>query len=179
MIIQKSKFKGLFIIKPNLIEDKRGTFRRFFCAKEFRRKKIIFNLRQSNISENVEKHTLRGFHYQQKPYGEDKIITCIKGAIYNVVLDLRTNSRTFKKWISIELSESNRISLFIPKGCANAWLTLKKNTTLLYLHSEYYNPNYEQRVRYNDPMFSVNWPHKPKVISFKDKNSKNYSTRGL
>ena len=95
-----------------------------------------FKIKQTNISENYKKYTLRGFHYQKKPYGEDKVISCIKGAIYNIVLDIRQNSKTYKKWQSFLLNEENKLNLILPKGCANAYLTLKDNTWILYYHSE-------------------------------------------
>jgi len=166
--------KGLYLIVPEGFKDKRGFLRRHFCHNEFKKKDINFKIKQTNISENYKKYTLRGFHYQKKPYGEDKVISCIKGAIYNIVLDIRQNSKTYKKWQSFLLDEENKLSLILPKGCANAYLTLKDNTWILYYHSEFYKKISEKRIRYNDPMFNFYWPKKPKVISDKDLNVKNY-----
>lgn len=170
----KTKINGLYLIEPNLIKDKRGAFRRVFCQKELKSKKINFNIKQTNISENKHKFTLRGFHYQIGKDSEDKIISCISGKIYNVVLDLRKKSKTYTKWISFNLSSQNKLSLLVPKGCANAWLSLKDNTSLLYMHSQFYNPNNEKRIRYNDNYFNIHWPHKPIVISKKDNLVEDY-----
>ena len=126
MLFQKQKIKGLFLVKPEPYIDKRGLFRRIYCQKELKRNKIKFNIKQINVSENKNIHTLRGFHYQKSPYGEDKIITCIKGSIHNIVIDMRKKSKTFMAWQSFNLSEMNRLALLLPKGCANAYLTLKK-----------------------------------------------------
>ena len=125
-------------------------------------------IKQSNVSENRKKHTLRGFHYQLPPHGENKVISCIKGAIYNVVVDLRENSNTYLQWESFELTEKNRLSLHVPIGCANAYLTLSDDTWVLYYHSEFYVPREERGIRYNDPYFKFNWPAEPNVISDKD-----------
>ena len=124
----KQNIIGLYVIKPEPYKDKRGMLRRHFCQNDFKKKGINFNIKQTNISENYKKYTLRGFHYQKKPYGEDKVISCIKGSIFDIVLDIRTNSKTYKKWQSFTLSEKNKISLLLPKGCANAYLTLNDNS---------------------------------------------------
>jgi dTDP-4-dehydrorhamnose 3,5-epimerase len=169
MLFEKQKIKGLILIKPEPFVDKRGLFRRIFCLKELKRKNLNFNIKQANISENKNIHTLRGFHYQEKPYGEDKIITCIQGEIHNIVIDMRKKSKTFMKWKSFCLNENNKFALLVPKGCANAYLTLKKKTWILYFHSQFYNKGFEKSIKYNDPKFNFDWPIKPKVISKKDK----------
>ena len=124
MIYLKQKIKGLMLIKPEPFLDKRGLLRRIYCYKEFNLKKIKFSIKQANISENKNIQTLRGFHYQKFPYGEDKIISCIQGEIHNIVIDMRKNSKTFMKWQSFLLSEKNRLGLLVPKGCANAFCIL-------------------------------------------------------
>ena len=128
MLFQKQKIKGLILIKSEPYVDIRGLFRRIYCLKELKKKKINFNIKQINVSENKNIYTLRGFHYQESPYGEDKIITCMKGRIHNIVIDMRKKSKTFMQWQSFDLSEMNRLALLVPKGCANAYLTLKKTT---------------------------------------------------
>jgi len=168
MLFQKQKIKGLMLIKPEPFIDKRGLFRRIYCQKELKRNKINFNIKQINVSENKNIHTLRGFHYQKSPYGEEKIITCMKGEIHNIVIDMRKKSKTFMDWQSFNLSEVNRLALLVPKGCANAYLTLKKKTWVLYFHSQFFKPGFERSIRYNDPKFSFDWPNKAKVISKKD-----------
>ena len=126
MIFQKQKIKDLIVINPEPYTDRRGLFRRVYCFNELKLKKINFKIKQANISENKDTQTLRGFHFQKFPYGEDKIISCVQGEIHNIVIDMRENSKTFKNWQSFCLSEKNRLGLLVPKGCANAYLTLKK-----------------------------------------------------
>ena len=165
----EQNIKGLYLIKPEPFKDKRGMLRRAFCKEEFEKSKIRFNIKQINISENKKIYTLRGMHMQTKPFEESKVISCIKGKIYNVVIDLRKKSNTRNKWQSFNLSEENRLSLLVPKGCANGYLTLKNNSRILYFHSEYYSAGYEHNINYNDPFFKIKWPCRPKVISNKDK----------
>jgi dTDP-4-dehydrorhamnose 3,5-epimerase len=172
MLIQRTKFKKLFIIIKKPFEDKRGSFIRDFCSKEL--KKIRFSIKQINISFNKKNFTLRGFHYQQKPYEEDKIITCISGKIFNVCIDLRKQSKTYLKIFKKYLSDNNYQSLHIPAGFANAYLTLKPNTKILYYMSKYYKPKSEKGIRFDDPFFKISWPQKPKVISKKDLNYIDY-----
>ena len=170
----KQKIKGLYVIKPEPHKDNRGLLRRHFCEKEFKKEKINFHIKQSNISENKKKYTLRGFHFQIPPHGENKVISCVKGSIYDIVVDLRIKSKTYKKWQFFNLTEENRLSIFVPVGCANAYLTMKNNSWILYYHSEFYKKNSERRVRYNDPLFKFIWPNQPLVCSKLDVNVKNY-----
>jgi dTDP-4-dehydrorhamnose 3,5-epimerase len=172
MLIQKTKFKKLFIIKKKPSTDERGYFIRDFCNIELN--KIKFNIKQINISFNKKKYTLRGFHYQKKPYEEDKIITCISGKIFNVCIDLRKKSKTYLKIFRKYLSDSNFQSLHVPAGFANAYLTLKPNTKILYYMSKYYKPKSAKGIRFDDPFFKISWPVKPKIISKKDSNYINY-----
>jgi dTDP-4-dehydrorhamnose 3,5-epimerase len=172
MLIQKTKFKKLFIIKKKPFADKRGNFIRDFCSKEL--KKIRFSIKQINISFNKKNFTLRGFHYQQKPYEEDKIITCISGKILNVCIDLRKQSKTYLKIFKKYLSDNNYQSLHIPAGFANAYLTLKPNTKILYYMSKYYKPKFGKGFRFDDPFFKISWPKKPNLISKKDLNYSDY-----
>lgn len=174
MIFHKQKLPGVFIIEPESYSDKRGLLRRHFCQREFAEQGIAMDIRQSNVSENKLRHTLRGFHYQLPPHGEHKILSCMKGAIYDVILDLRKESDTYLKWESFELSEENRLSLYVPIGCANAYLTLRDNTWIFYLHSEFYTPGSEGGIRYNDPFFNFAWPAEPQMISNKDLKIPNY-----
>ena len=117
----------LFLIIPDLHRDERGVFRRSFCKEIFEKNGVEFNSLQGNISENFNKHTLRGFHYQSSPSDESKIITCVTGALFNIVLDLRKKSKTYKQWSSLEIDSKQRQSIYVPAGCANAFLTLKDN----------------------------------------------------
>ena len=168
----KQKLKGVFVIKPEPFKDKRGMFRRHFCKKELKKIGIETGVQQANISENPKKGTLRGFHYQKKPHQEAKTISCLKGSFFDVIIDLRKNSPTYKKWQSFVITEKNRFSLHIPKGCANAFLTLENNTLIHYYCSNSYNPKFESGVLFNDPALKIKWPFKPIHISEKDKNHK-------
>ena len=168
----KQKLKGVYVIKPEPFEDKRGMFRRHFCKKELKKIGIETSVQQANISENPKRGTLRGFHYQKKPHQEAKTISCLKGSFFDVIIDLRKNSPTYKKWQSFVITEKNRFSLHIPKGCANAFLTLENNTLIHYYCSNSYNPKFESGVLFNDPALKIKWPFKPIHISEKDKNHK-------
>lgn len=170
MKFYRQKISGVYLIQPEPFTDKRGVFRRHFDQKEFKANLIDHKVVQANISENKFPYTLRGFHYQIAPYSEGKTLSCIKGAIFDIVVDLRPLSATYLKWISFQIDEDNRKSIHIPKGCANAFLTLKPNCVIHYYCSEFYDPKAEKGVRYNDPLFNFKWPHKPEVISEKDKN---------
>ena len=154
MIFHEQQLSGVFTIEPEPYSDERGLLRRHFCQQEFAEQGIMTYVKQCNVSENTKRHTLRGFHYQLPPYGENKILSCIKGAIYDVIVDMRKNSNTYLKWESYELTEENRLSLYVPIGCANAYLTLKGNTWILYYHSEFYAPGTEAAIRYNDSFFN-------------------------
>lgn len=164
------QLKGVFKIEAEPFEDERGAFRRHFCEKEFSDHGIVTEMRQSNVSENYFSNTLRGFHYQVDPYSEGKTLSCLKGKIYDIVVDLRRYSPTFMQWISIELSAENRTSVHIAPGCANAFLTLEDNCLIHYYCSQSYNPEAEKGLRFNDPAFSFSWPVEPKIISEKDQN---------
>jgi dTDP-4-dehydrorhamnose 3,5-epimerase len=175
MLIKLTRFKNLFIIKKKKFNDKRGHFIRDFCKKDL--KKIKFNIRQINISYNIVKYTLRGFHYQKKPFEEAKIITCLSGKILNVSIDLRPRSKTYLKIFRKNLSEKNYLSLHIPRGFANAYLTLESHTKVLYYMSQYYKPNKGDGIKYNDKFFSIKWPKPVKNISQKDLNFKNFNEK--
>jgi len=158
----------VFLIEPEPFIDQRGLLRRHYCQKEFAPHNILQEIKQCNISENRRRHTLRGFHFQKPPYEEGRVLSCVKGAIYDIIVDLRSNSSTYLTWISAELSDENRLSLYTPPGCANGYLTLQDNTWILYYHSQFYTPQAEAGIRYNDPFFNFAWPVEPAVISQKD-----------
>lgn len=164
----EQKIPNVYLIEPEPFMDKRGLLRRNFCHREFSEHGILIDIKQCNISENKNKYTLRGFHYQRPPHQEGKVLSCIRGSIYDIVLDLRHDSRGYLQWLAVELTEENRLSLYVPAGCANAYLTLEENTWILYYHSEFYTPNVEGGIRYNDPFFQFKWPAEPLVISEKD-----------
>jgi len=169
MKFEELEIKGAFLIHAEPFGDERGVFRRNFCEKEFTKYGIVSCVAQANISENRYKHTLRGFHYQMPPHGEGKTMTIMKGRIYDIIVDLRSESNTYLRWISIELSSSMRTSFHIPPGCANAFLTMEDDTLVHYYCSYPYTPDAERGIRYNDPTFAFEWPiNEPKYISNKD-----------
>jgi len=159
---------GAFLIKPTPFCDERGVFRRHFCAREFASRGIASHVAQSNISENRHAFTLRGFHYQLSPYGEGKTLTCLRGRLHDIMVDLRPESPTYLRWISFNLDANNRHSIHIPPGCANSFLTLEDDTLVYYVVSEFYQPAAEKGIRWNDPTFGFAWPSEPAHISTKD-----------
>jgi len=170
MKFKETEIKGCFIIESELFNDGRGVFRRHFDAESFKEHGIVAEVNQCDISQNFERFTLRGFHYQIPPHSEGKTLSCIKGAIYDIVVDLRPDSKTFLKWCAFTLDEKNCISIHVPPGCATAFLTLESNTTVHYYRSKNYNSESERGIRYNDPLFNFVWPHEPEMISEKDKS---------
>lgn len=170
MIFLKTKIKGLYIIEPELKIDERGYFARFFCKKELTKENLVFDIMQINRSFTKKKGTIRGMHFQRDPKSEGKIIQCLKGAIYDVAIDIRKNSSTYGQWVAEELTENNKKMFFIPKGFAHGFQSLKDNSEILYFVSEFYSPEYEGGIRWNDPFFNINWPVKNPILSEKDKN---------
>ena len=170
MIFLETILKGVYVIELEKIEDVRGFFARSWCEKEFENQGLNSKLVQCNISFNEKKGTIRGMHYQDKPYEEVKLVRCTKGAIYDVIIDLRENSTTFKQWISIQLTEGNRKMLYIPEGFAHGFQTLEDNTEVFYQMSEFFNPDASKGYRWNDKSFLIDWPIENKIISFKDNN---------
>src|SRR3989344_1728451 len=168
MKFHKQKIKGVYLIEPEPFQDSRGMYRRHFCQREFTDHCIIGKIAQANIVENKRRYTLRGFHYQKPPFGEGKALSCIKGAAYDIVLDIDLKSPTYLQWIGFKLDDKNRNSLYIPPSCTHAILTLEDNTIIHYYTSEFYRPKAEKGIRYNDPYFNFQWPHQPEIISDKD-----------
>ena len=165
----KTIFDGLYLIKPKLLGDSRGWFMRTFSNDIFTEHipEVNFNWVQMNHSFNKEKGTWRGFHFQNYPHQESKLIRCVSGKVIDFALDLRKNSNTFLKIFSTELSSENKHMIYLPKGVAHGFLTLEENTELIYLHDEYYYPNAESGVRFDDP--KINLGIKPEIISERDK----------
>jgi|TARA_B110000008_G_scaffold273726_1_gene308446 dTDP-4-dehydrorhamnose 3,5-epimerase len=170
----EQQIKGLYLIKPNTHEDNRGVFHRSYCEDELKQVGINFKVKQGNISENFNKHTLRGFHFQKPPSKESKIISCVTGALFNVVIDLRRDSKTYHQSVILSISSHIKESIHVPAGCANAFLTMADNTIVHYYMGDSFNPDTYAGIRYNDPMFSINWPCEPSVISDRDLNIPDY-----
>ena len=168
MIFKETELKGAFIVELERLEDERGFFARTFCEQEFRDSGIGFRVVQCNLSFNKKRGTLRGMHYQIAPFEEAKLVRCTRGAIYDVIIDLRPESPTFMRWVAVELTEENYQMLYIPEGFAHGFQTLEDNTEVFYLMSQFYKPECARGVRWNDPVFGVQWPLPVSVISRKD-----------
>ncbi len=174
MIFKETELKGAFIIELEKREDVRGFFARTWCKNEFESHGLNTNFVQANMSYNKKKGTLRGMHYQISPYEEIKLVRCTKGAIYDVIIDLRPDSPTYKKWIGVELTTKNYKMLYVPENFAHGLITLDDNTEVSYQVSQFYSPGSECGARYNDPAFGIKWPLDVQVISDKDKNWADY-----
>jgi dTDP-4-dehydrorhamnose 3,5-epimerase len=165
----KTKLAGVFEVRLEPIPDERGFFARTWCEKEFQSHGLNSSIAQCSVSFNNRKGTLRGMHYQASPFAETKTIRCNKGAIFDVVLDLRSESLTFKSWIGVELTAENRKMLYVPEGCAHGFLTLENDTEIFYQISEFYNAESARGVRWDDPAFCIEWPMRPEVMSERDR----------
>ena len=168
MKFKESRLKDVFIIELEKIEDERGFFARSWDYEIFKQHNLSPEIVQCSISFNKKKGTLRGLHYQSSPYEETKIVRCTKGRVYEVVLDLRKKSKTYKHWQSIELNQDDYKILYVPEGFALGFQTLKDNTELFYQMSKKYMPEFSRGIHYKDPEFKIEWPQKVKVISERD-----------
>ncbi len=174
MIFTETKLAGAYIIDLNKMEDERGFFARTFCTQELEEHSLISDIKQANMSWNEKRGTLRGMHYQVNPYQETKLIRCTRGALYDVIIDLRSDSPTYRQWIGVELTADNRRALFVPKDFAHGFITLEDNTDAFYMVSQSYVPGAEEGIRWNDPQFEIVWPIEPDCISEKDANWADY-----
>ena len=169
MEITKTKIEDVYVIKRIPFQDERGYFARTFCKRELEEAGMNANFVQSNVSGNNQKGTLRGIHAQKNGFEEDKLIGCTRGKIFDVCVDLRKESATYGQYVGAELSEENGIMLYIPKGCAHGYLTLVDNSQAFYFVTQFYEPGSEVGYRYDDPLFSIDWPIKQDlIISEKD-----------
>jgi len=175
----ETELKGAFIVGPELLEDERGFFARTWCRKEFEQHGLNPNMVQCNISFNRKKGTLRGMHYQASPFEEAKLVRCTMGVIYDIIIDLRPDSKTFIDWIAVELSAENRKMIYIPEGFAHGFQTLENDTEVFYQMSEFYVPEYARGVRWNDPKFKIEWPGDIRIISAKDKNFDDFDSTSI
>ena len=169
MIFLPLELAGAYLIDPEKLEDERGFFARTFCQKEFEVRALNHHVAQCNISFNVHKGTVRGMHYQF-PQGEAKLVRCTRGAIFDVIIDLRPESPTFRKHFGVELSEQNRRMLYIPEDFAHGFQTMEDNSEVFYQMSEFFIPGNAHGVRWNDPAFGIRWPGEITVISERDAN---------
>jgi len=178
MIFKETKLKDAYVIEIEKLEDRRGFFARAWCQREFEAHGLVSRVVQANISYNRKKGTLRGLHYQVAPYAETKLVRCTRGAIYDVIVDLRPDSPTYMQWLGVELTAENYKMLYVPEGFAHGFQTLTDETEVTYQVSQFYTPGAEGGVRYNDPAFGIEWPLTVQVISDKDQNWPDYSPQG-
>ncbi len=169
MIFIEIPLHGAFIIEPEKLEDGRGFFARTWCQREFEEMGLTSTLVQSSVSYSKNKGTLRGMHYQRAPCEECKLVRCTAGAIYDVIIDLRSSSSTFTQHFGVVLSAKNYRMLYVPQGFAHGFQTLEDHSEVVYHMSEFYVPNSSMGVRWNDPSFGIQWPIEHKTISSRDK----------
>jgi len=168
MIFTETELKGAFILEIKKLEDERGFFGRSWCKREMEEHGLNGNVVQTNVSYNKVKGTFRGMHFQRAPHQETKLVRCTKGAILDVIIDLRPASPTYMKWIGVELTEQNHKMLYVPEDFAHGFVTLEDNTEVTYQVTQYYTPGAEGGLRWNDPAFGIQLPLTPTVISAKD-----------
>ena len=174
MLFRETKLPGAFVIELQKHEDGRGFFARSWCGTEFEAHGLNPRTVQCNVSFNKVKGTLRGMHYQVAPGAEAKLVRCTRGAIYDVIIDLRRESATYKQHVGAMLTSNNHRALFIPEGFAHGFQTLEDNSEVFYQMSEFYSPEHQRGLRYNDPAFGVDWPIDPTVISDRDRNYEDF-----
>ena len=170
MIFTETMLKGAFLIEPERRQDDRGFFARTWCQREFLAHGLGTQWVQCNVSFNKQKGVLRGMHYQSAPYAETKLMRCTMGAIYDVIIDLRPDSPTFKRWVALELTSDNRCMLYIPEGFGHGFQTLEADTEVFYQMSQFYAPEYVRGVRWDDPAFRIRWPAEERIISERDRS---------
>ena len=174
MLFHETPLAGAYVIELEKRGDERGFFARAFCCNEFKKLGLATSIVQVNASASAEVGTLRGMHYQLPPHAETKMVRCIRGAMWDCVLDLRPGSPTFGQWFGETLSADNRKMMYVPKGFGHGFITLQPNTEAFYFVDEYYNPQSERGVRWNDPSFAIRWPAEPRVISDKDASHRDF-----
>ena len=160
---------GAFVVEPEPVEDARGSFARTWCRREFEARGLDTRIAQCSTSFNRTKGVLRGLHYQAAPFAETKLVRCTRGAIYDVIVDLRAGSPTFTRHFAAILTESNRAMLYVPEGFAHGFQTLADDTEVAYQISQFYSPAHARGVRWDDPAFAIAWPHDTRIISERDR----------
>ncbi len=174
MLFEKTNVNDCYVVSLEKKTDERGFFARFFCEQEFEKHGLETQFPQINTSYSEKIGTLRGMHYQTAPNGEAKLIRCIQGEIFDVIVDLRKSSSTFGEWVGISLDSINRKMAYVPVGCAHGFLSLKANTEVIYLSSSPFSPQSERTIRWDDPRFGIKWPIEPIVMSDKDRSASEY-----
>ena len=169
MIFTETKLSGAFIIELERCEDERGFFARSWSRREFEARGLDSRIAESNISFNKKKGTLRGMHYQAAPHGQAKLVRCTAGAVYDCVIDLRPDSQTFTQWVGVELTAHNQLMVHVPDGFAHGFQTLEDGTEIFYEMSQAYVPESSRGVRWNDPVFGIDWPLEVTAINERDR----------
>jgi dTDP-4-dehydrorhamnose 3,5-epimerase len=168
---------GSYVIDPEPFSDDRGSFARVFCVEEFAEHGLEPTIVQGNLSRNRHRGTLRGMHFQRAPHEETKLVRCVSGALFDVVVDLRPDSPTFRRWAGVELTADNGRAMYVPRGCAHGFQTLEDGTVALYHASAPYTPDAEGGIRFDDPTFGVDWPLPVELISDKDRSWPDFDTQ--
>lgn len=176
MLFTETKLKGAYIIEPERMEDERGFFARSWSQREFAEQGLDTRLVECDVSFNSRKDTLRGMHYQLAPFAQAKLVRCTMGAIYDVVIDLRSQSPTRNQWVGVELTQDNRLMFFIPEGFAHGFQTLSDNSEVFYQMSEVDHPEAARGVRWDDPAFGIEWPGESRVISLRDRQYPDFTS---
>jgi dTDP-4-dehydrorhamnose 3,5-epimerase len=176
VIFRETKIRGAFAIELERHVDERGTFARVWCARELEDHGLRSRLAQCSLSTNVRKGTLRGMHYSVPPHAEAKVVRCVRGAVYDVLLDLRAGSATYLTWIAETLTADNGLALYIPEGIAHGFQTLEDGSDVLYQMSEFYDPACARAVRWDDPAFGIEWPRAERVMSERDRTYPSFRT---
>ena len=179
MLFTETKLKGAFLIEIKKIEDDRGFFGRSWCSREFEEHGLNADICQINTSLTLKKGTIRGMHYQVDPYQETKFIRCTRGSIYDVIVDLRTDSPIFLQWIGHELSEDNYRMVYVPENFAHGFLSLKNNSEIYYPVTQFYTPGAERGIRWNDPALNIRWPIDVEIVSEKDRAHPDFTVERL
>ena len=179
MRVTQTDIDGVAIIEADRIRDARGSFLRAYCEQEMAKAGVPFRAVQTNLSFNSHKGTLRGMHYQEMVKPEPKLVRCINGVVYDVALDIRPGSPTFRKWHAVELRSDDGSALFIDAGIAHGFISLTDNADLLYHMGGFYDPDLARCVRWNDPAFAIDWPLEPTVISERDANAPDFDADGV
>jgi dTDP-4-dehydrorhamnose 3,5-epimerase len=172
MIFHPTALSDAYVIELEKRGDERGFFARAFCRNEFADQGLPTEFMQVNNSLSADAGTLRGMHYQLQPHAETKLIRCIRGGLWDCILDLRADSPTFGQWYGAELTAENRRMMVCPKGFAHGFITLEPDTEAFYFVDAFYTPDHERGVRWDDPKFAIEWPREPGVLSDKDKNQR-------
>jgi dTDP-4-dehydrorhamnose 3,5-epimerase len=177
MKFSKTPLLGSYLIDLDIKSDDRGFFARYFCENEFREQGLNTKWVQINNSHSIKRGTLRGLHIQNHPKSEIKLVRCIQGSIWDVIVDVRKNSNTFGKWFGAEITAANRTMMYVPKGFAHGFITLEPNTEIIYLVSEFYSISDEKTIIWSDQNLDIKWPIKPCVISEKDLQGKYFNDK--